>query len=133
METMPLARLSLSSPSRAAWLLASFVVGACAERPPKPPVPNDLMDGGSTSGDAGPPPIDFGFFIPDAPLPVDVRVEAGPDAPPLPTGPVCGDGKVELPETCDDGNGTPGRRLLGRLHHRAQLHLSRRRARPASR
>jgi len=92
-------------------LLASFLLGACEERIYKPPVNNGALDaaGGTFGADAG-AGMDFGYAPPDVPGPgtTDTAPVNPPDGPPIPTGPTCGDGKVEVPETCDDMNSTPG-------------------------
>jgi fibro-slime domain-containing protein len=83
---------------------------ACEERTFKPPVTTgDGAAGNGGSEDAG-PGMDFGFSVTDVNNQTTDLGGTGtlPDAPPIPTGPTCGDGKVEAPETCDDTNSTPG-------------------------
>src|SRR5829696_3923563 len=100
-------------PSRTLALFASLIslalAGACQERVYSPPGVGDGAAGNS-GDDGAAPAMDFGFTLPDGntQTPPDVGMGNGIDVPPLPTGPVCGDGKVEAPETCDDKNSTPG-------------------------
>jgi fibro-slime domain-containing protein len=109
--------LPVPSPRRTLALFGSLLsfalAGACQERVYSPGASKgDGAAGTGGTDDAAIPGsgMDFGFVLPDGSgqTPPDVGMGTGVDLPPLPTGPVCGDSKVEAPETCDDSNSTPG-------------------------
>src|SRR3954469_10085527 len=116
----------VTSIHRIAWALPLVLLAAsCGDkRMYMPPIPMDEPDASVDPGpqkDASPynPFPDFGT-IPGvdsnsgrdaddsdvATIPVDAPGTTAP--------PVCGDGKMEMPETCDDGNATPGDGCDGR-------------------
>ncbi|HKO53944.1 MAG TPA: DUF4215 domain-containing protein [Polyangiaceae bacterium] len=89
------------------FLASALLVFACGGNPEVPSSPDDPNSGGSTQGGntgstAG------GFHIDpiggNSPGGATGDAGDGPDD----NGPECGDGKIQAPETCDDGNGTPG-------------------------
>lgn len=94
-------------------LLSLLSLVACAERPTVRPAGPGGADAGEIPGvDSGQGSAADTFFSRD-----DVSQGGSSDLgggggavdlPPIPTGPVCGDGKVEAPETCDDLNSKPG-------------------------
>ncbi len=89
------------------FLASALLVLACGGTPEVPSSPDDPNAGGSSQG--GSSGSNGGGFIIDptgGTSPGGAAGEGG--AAPEDDGPVCGDGKVEAPETCDDNNSTPG-------------------------
>src|SRR4051812_9341376 len=98
---MPIAlRRPASAQLKAPWLLSCLLLlGACQDRIYAPPVKGmgDAAAPGTEDGATPGGSMDAFFMVGDTRVPVtpDVGMGTGIDAPPIPTGPVCGDGKVE--------------------------------------
>src|SRR5206468_2123145 len=106
-------RLRHAAPTTFRASLLLLLLSACQERiytPPPTAGGLDAAGGANGTDDAAAPGsgVDFGFSVADGNGGSTSDVGGGVDVPPVPTGPVCGDGKVGAPETCDDRNSTPG-------------------------
>lgn len=109
---------------RLGLLLALLTSSGCTFEPKSPTrlpdaAPQDAqvdLDAGYLAPDADPRDVGFEDAAPDVGVEDAEPLDAGfEDAEPLDTGPpdmgptpMCGDGRVEAPEGCDDGNATPG-------------------------
>ena len=89
------------------FLASALLVVACGGTPEIPTKPGDPNAGGGSQGgsagaNAGGPQIDPGGDTSPGGAAGEAGASTGDD------GAVCGDGKEQAPETCDDGNTKPG-------------------------